>query len=72
MTDLNEINFHYNSMSLVADTTNWREVATTLIGDEEVEFKGQDLTKKNPIVRIWAKEKDALDRVLTLAAEAGA
>lgn len=69
--DLNEIDFHYSSMSLIADSTNWKEVATTLIGGEEVEFKAQDLKKTNPIVRIWSRTKDSLDRVQTLAAEAG-
>lgn len=70
MSDLDSINFHYNSMSILADESDWKGVASALIGDEEVEFKAQDLKKDNPIIRIWSRDKEALDRVLTKAAEA--
>lgn len=70
MTDLNEINFYYNSMAIIADTNNWKEVVEDIIADEDVQYRMQDITKKNPIVRIWSRDKSALDRVLTAAAEA--
>lgn len=69
--DLEKFNLHYNTMAVVADSTNWREVTTAIIGEEEVEFKAQDLKRKTPLVRVWSADKGALDRVMSKAAEAG-
>jgi hypothetical protein len=69
--DLEEYNLHFNTMAIVADATNWRQVATDLIGDEEVQFKAKDLKRRYPLVRITSEDKSALDRVLTKAAESG-
>lgn len=66
--DLNEINFHYNTMAINATRSNWRDVVESLIGEEEVEFKPQDLNRKTPLIRIWAKNKEAVNRVMTNAA----
>lgn len=60
-----------NSMSLVATTANWREVAKDVIGDENVTYQprtDRDLLRKNPVINIFSEDKSALDRVLTRAA----
>lgn len=60
------------SVALVANTSNWRKVAKDLIGDEPVTYEEKskkDTLRKFPIVTISSTDKDALDRVLTKAAE---
>jgi hypothetical protein len=63
---------HTTSVKLVANTTNWRKVVKELIGDEPVTYaekSKKDTLRKFPIVSISSEDKDALDRVLTKAAE---
>lgn len=63
---------HRSSMALVANTSNWRRVAKDLIGDEPVGYEeksAKDTLRKFPIINIFSEDKDALDRVLTKAAE---
>lgn len=61
-----------SSMALVANSSNWRKVAKDLIGDEPVGYEEKskkDSLRKFPVVNIFSEDKDALDRVLTKAAE---
>ena len=63
---------HENSVKLVANTSNWRKVVKDLIGDEPVTYaerSKKDTLRKFPIVNLFAEDKEALDRVLTKAAE---
>lgn len=63
---------HRTSMALVANTSNWRKVAKDLIGDEPVGYEERskkDTLRRFPIIDIFSEDKDALDRVLTKAAE---
>lgn len=63
---------HVTSVALVANTSNWRKVVKDLIGDEPVTYaekSKKDTLRKFPIVTIMSTDKDALDRVLTKAAE---
>lgn len=63
---------YVSSMALVANSSNWRKVARDLIGDEPVTFaekSKRDTLRKFPIVNIMSTDKDAIDRVLTKAAE---
>jgi hypothetical protein len=63
---------HTTSVKLVANTTNWRKVAKDLIGDEPVTYaerSKKDTLRKFPIINIMSTDKEALDRVLTKAAE---
>lgn len=67
-----EITLHRTSVKLVANTSNWRKVVKDLIGDEPVGYEERskkDTLRKFPIVDIFSEDKDALDRVLTKAAE---
>ena len=60
------------SVALVANTSNWRKVAKELIGDEPVTYSEKskkDTLRKFPVVNIFSTDKEALDRVLTKAAE---
>lgn len=60
------------SVKIVANTSNWRKVLTALIGDEPVYYEEKskkDTLRKFPIINIFSDNKDALDRVLTKAAE---
>lgn len=61
-----------SSVALVANSSNWRKVAKDLIGDEPVTYEERskkDSLRKFPIINIFSEDKDALDRVLTKAAE---
>lgn len=63
---------HTTSVKLVANTSNWRKVVRDLIGDEPVGYQERskkDTLRKFPIVNIFSEDKEALDRVLTKAAE---
>lgn len=63
---------HTTSVALVANTSNWRKVAKDLIGDEPVTYEEKskkDTLRKFPIINISSEDKDALNRVLTKAAE---
>lgn len=63
---------YVSSMALVANSSNWRKVAKDLIGDEPVTYhekSKKDTLRKFPIVNIMSTDKEALDRVLTKAAE---
>jgi hypothetical protein len=63
---------HRTSVKLVANTSNWRKVVLALIGDEPVSYaerSKKDTLRKFPIVDIFSEDKEALDRVLTKAAE---
>lgn len=67
-----ELTLHRTSVKLVANTSNWRKVVKDLIGDEPVGYEERskkDTLRKFPIVNIFSEDKDALDRVLTKAAE---
>jgi hypothetical protein len=67
-----ELTLHRNSVKLVANTSNWRKVVKDLIGDEPVGYEEKskkDTLRKFPIVNIFSEDKEALDRVLTKAAE---
>lgn len=67
-----ELTLHRTSVKLVANTSNWRKVVKDLIGDEPVGYEERskkDTLRKFPIVDIFSEDKDALDRVLTKAAE---
>jgi hypothetical protein len=60
------------SVALVANTSNWRKVAKDLIGDEPVSYEEKskkDTLRKFPVITISSTDKEALDRVLTKAAE---
>jgi len=60
------------SVALVANTSNWRAVARNLIGDEPVTYEERskkDTLRKFPIINIFSEDKEALNRVLTKAAE---
>lgn len=57
---------------LIANTSNWRKVAKDLIGDEPVTYEEKskkDTLRKRPIINISSHDKEALNRVLTKAAE---
>lgn len=72
ITPADETTVYTNSMALVANSSNWRKVAKDLIGDEPVEYaerSKKDSLRKFPIINIYSADKDALDRVLTKAAE---
>jgi hypothetical protein len=61
-----------SSVALVANTSNWRAVARNLIGDEPVTYEERskkDTLRKFPIIDIFSEDKEALNRVLTKAAE---
>jgi hypothetical protein len=61
-----------NTMAVVASSNNWRKVAKDLIGDEPVTYEQvsvRDSLRKFPLVKITSHDKEALDRVLTKAAE---
>lgn len=63
---------HQTSVALVANSSNWRKVVRDLIGDEPVTYEERskkDSLRKFPIVNIFSTDKEALDRVLTKAAE---
>ncbi|QFG12300.1 Hypothetical Protein OBI_RACECAR_205 [Arthrobacter phage Racecar] len=63
---------HVTSVALVANTSNWRKVVKDLIGDEPVTYaekSKKDTLRRFPIVTIMSTDKEALDRVLTKAAE---
>lgn len=63
---------HQTSVALVANSSNWRKVVKDLIGDEPVTYEERskkDSLRKFPIVNIFSTDKEALDRVLTKAAE---
>ena len=63
---------HTTSVALVANSSNWRKVVKDLIGDEPVTYSeksAKDSLRKFPIVNIHSDDKEALDRVLTKAAE---
>lgn len=63
---------HSTSVALVANSSNWRKVAKDLIGDEPVTYEEKskrDSLRKFPIVNIFSEDKEALNRVLTKAAE---
>lgn len=67
-----EPDLHMTSLMLVANTSNWRKVAKDLIGDEPVTYQERskkDTLRKRPIVNIFSEDKEALERVLTKAAE---
>lgn len=60
------------SVALVANSSNWRKVVKDLIGDEPVTYEEKskrDSLRKFPIVNIFSDDKEALNRVLTKAAE---
>lgn len=62
---------HTTSMAIVANPQNWRKVAKELIGDEPVTYDAvpKNILRRFPIITIKSEDKDALDRVLTKAAE---
>ncbi|QFG12925.1 hypothetical protein PBI_MIMI_203 [Arthrobacter phage Mimi] len=63
---------HVTSVALVANTSNWRKVVKDLIGDEPVTYaekSKKDTLRRFPVVTIMSTDKEALDRVLTKAAE---
>lgn len=63
---------HETSVALVANSSNWRAVAKHLIGDEPVTYaerSKKDTLRKFPIINIFSHDKEALNRVLTKAAE---
>ena len=63
---------HRTSVALVANTSNWRKIAKDLIGDEPVGYEEKskkDTLRKFPVINIFSENKEALDRVLTKAAE---
>lgn len=63
---------HRSSVALVANTSNWRKVVKELIGDEPVSYEEKskkDTLRKFPVVDILSHDADALNRVLTKAAE---
>jgi hypothetical protein len=67
-----DLTLHRTSVKLVANTSNWRKVVKDLIGDEPVGYEERskkDTLRKFPIVDIFSESEDALDRVLTKAAE---
>jgi hypothetical protein len=56
----------------VANTSNWRKVANDLIGDEPVfyaEKSKKDTLRRFPVINIMSTDREALNRVLTKAAE---
>lgn len=60
------------SVALVANSSNWRKVVKDLIGDEPVTYEEKskrDSLRKFPVVNIFSDDKEALNRVLTKAAE---
>ena len=60
------------SVKIVANTSNWRKVMLALIGDEPVTYaerSKKDTLRKFPIVNIFSEDEEALERVLTKAAE---
>lgn len=60
------------SVALVANSSNWRKVVKELIGDEPVSYaekSKKDTLRRFPIVTILSEDKEALNRVLTKAAE---
>lgn len=66
------LTLHRTSVKLVANTSNWRKVVLALIGDEPVGYEEKskkDTLRKFPIVNLFSEDNDALDRVLTKAAE---
>ncbi len=67
-----DLTLHRTSVKLVANTSNWRKVVLALIGDEPVGYEERskkDTLRKFPIVDIFSENKEALERVLTKAAE---
>lgn len=56
----------------MANTSNWRKVAKDLIGDEPVTYaekSKKDTLRRFPVVNIMSTDREALNRVLTKAAE---
>ena len=68
--NLNDINYHYNTMAITGRPEEWRDTVAALLGEGKVEYKPKDLFPQYPMITIWSKDKTALDRVLTKAAEA--
>jgi hypothetical protein len=69
---LTSVELHTTSVKLVANTSNWRKVVKELIGDEPVTYaerSKKDTLRRFPIVNIMSEDKEALNRVLTKAAE---
>lgn len=66
-----EDNVFFNRLGLPnADTTNWRERAAELIGDDEVEFKGYRVEEgKFPIVTLTSADETSLRVVFDRAIE---
>lgn len=63
---------HTTSVALVANSSNWRKVIKDLIGDEPVTYEEKskkDTLRRFPVVTIMSDDKEALERVLTKAAE---
>lgn len=70
--DISSEKTYSTSVALVANSSNWRKVAKDLIGDEPVTYEEKskrDSLRKFPIVNIFSTDKEALNRVLTKAAE---
>lgn len=67
----NAVTIHTTSMAIVANPQNWRKVAKELIGDEPVTYDAtpKNILRRYPIITIKSEDRDALDRVLTKAAE---
>lgn len=69
---MTSVELHTTSVKLVANTSNWRKVVKELIGDEPVTYaerSKKDTLRRFPIVNIMSEDKEALNRVLTKAAE---
>jgi hypothetical protein len=64
-----EGNVFFNKLGLPnANTTNWRDRAAELIGDEEVEFKGFRVQEgRFPIVTLTSADEKAIERVFDRA-----